>query len=286
VPIARRRGERVTAHPAVPVRALVVDDEPLARAGMRGLLADDPDVALVGECANGGEAIAAIRTHAPDLVLLDVQMPEVDGFAVVREIGVARMPVVVFVTAFDRYALRAFDAQALDYLLKPFSDERFRQALDRAKEEVRRRRLGALSTQLAALLGLAGAPTPAAPAAAPAGPAPVPEAPTRLEVRLGGRRMFVAVADIDWIEASDYYVRLHAGGRSHLLRETLQELEARLDPRRFVRVHRSAMVAVDRVAELRTDAGGRTVLVLRDGTRIPVSRSRGEQVERALRAAS
>ncbi|HZF68852.1 MAG TPA: LytTR family DNA-binding domain-containing protein, partial [Gemmatirosa sp.] len=249
MPIARRRGERVTAHPAVPVRALVVDDEPLARAGMRGLLADDPDVALVGECANGGEAIAAIRTHAPDLVLLDVQMPEVDGFAVVREIGVARMPVVVFVTAFDQYALRAFDAQALDYLLKPFSDERFHQALGRAKEQVRQRRLGALSGQLAALLGVAGS-TPAAAATAPAGPAgPAPA--TRFEVRLGDRRLFVAVTDIDWIEASDYYVRLHAGGRSHLLRETLQELETRLDPRRFVRVHRSAMVAVDRVTELR-----------------------------------
>jgi two-component system LytT family response regulator len=270
---------------APPVRTLVVDDEPLARAGIRGLLADDAEIAVVGECANGREAVAALRATTPDLVLLDVQMPELDGFGVVREVGPA-MPVVVFVTAFDQYALQAFDARALDYLLKPFSDERFRQALDRAKEEVRRRRLGALSTQLAALLGLAGAPTPAAPAAAPAGPPLAPEAPTRLEVRLGGRRMFVAVADIDWIEASDYYVRLHAGGRSHLLRETLQELEARLDPRRFVRVHRSAMVAVDRVAELRSDAGGRTVLVLRDGTRIPVSRSRGEQVERALRAAS
>jgi two-component system LytT family response regulator len=267
------------------VRALVVDDEPLARAGMRGLLADDPDVALVGECANGREAVAAIRAHAPDLVLLDVQMPEVDGFAVVREIGVDRMPVVVFVTAFDQYALRAFDAQALDYLLKPFSDERFHQALGRAKAQVRQRRLGALSGQLAALLGVAaGAPAAPAPLPAPS-PAAEPAPATRLEVRLGDRRRFVAVADIDWIEASDYYVRLHAGGRSHLLRETLQELEARLDPRRFVRAHRSAMVAVDRVAELRADGAGRPVLVLRDGTRVPVSRSRREQVELALRAA-
>jgi two-component system LytT family response regulator len=262
----------VTATPTLTVRTLVVDDEPLARAGMRGLLADDPEVTVVGECAHGREAIAAIRAHAPDLVLLDVQMPEVDGFAVVREIGVARMPVVVFVTAFDQYALRAFEAQALDYLLKPFSDTRFQQALARAKEQVRQRRLGALSGQLAALLGV-----PAAP--------PEPEGATRLEVRLGDRRLFIATADIDWIEASDYYVRLHTGGRSHLLRETLQELEVRLDPRRFLRVHRSAMVAVDRVAELRVDGAGRPCVVLRDGTRLPVSRSRREQVERALRTA-
>ena len=268
----------MSAAPA-PVRTLVVDDEPLARAGMRGLLADDPDVALVGECANGREAIAAIRAHAPDLVLLDVQMPEVDGFAVVREIGVAHMPVVVFVTAFDQYALRAFDARALDYLLKPFSDERFHEALARAKEQVRQRRLGALSGQLAALLGV---PAPAPPTAAPVAE---PEPATRFEVRVGERRLFIAVADVDWIEASDYYVRLHAGGRSYLLRESLQELEARLDARCFVRAHRSAMVAVDRVTELRTDAAGRPLLVLRDGTRVPISRSRREQVERALRLA-
>ena len=269
----------MTGVPMPPVRALVVDDEPLARAGMRGLLADDADVALVGECANGREAVAAIRAHAPDLVLLDVPMPELDGFGVVREVGVARMPVVVFVTAFDQYALRAFDARALDYLLKPFSDQRFHEALGRAKAQVRQRRLGALSGQLAALLGVS------AQAPAPAPEPAVPEPAARFEVRVGDRRLFVAVADVDWIEASDYYVRLHAGGRSHLLRESLQELEARLDARRFVRAHRSALVAVDRVVEIRTDAAGRPLLVLRDGTRVPVSRSRREQVERALRAA-
>jgi len=194
---------------------------------------------------------------------------------------------VVFVTAFDQYALRAFEAQALDYLLKPFSDERFQLAVARAKERVRQRRLGAVSGQLAALLGLAGAAAGAAPTTAPASPGggPVATPATRLEVRLGGRVSFVAVQDVDWIEASDYYVRLHVGGRSHLLRETLQELEARLDPRRFVRVHRSALVALDRVSELRTDAAGRQQVVLRDGTRVPVSRSRREDVERALRTA-
>ena len=274
----------MTAAAAVAVRVLIVDDEPLARAGLRGLLADDPEVAVVGECANGREAMAAIRAHAPDLVLLDVQMPEVDGFAVVREVGASQMPVVVFVTAFDQYALRAFEARALDYLLKPFSDERFRQALERAKEQVRQRRLGALSGQLAALLGLPGPPDATVPTTAPLAASP-PQPVARLEVRLGGRQIFVAVAEIDWIEASDYYVRLHAAGRSHLLRETMQELEARLDPRRFVRVHRAALVAVDRVSELRTDATGRPLLVLRDGTRLPVSRGRREQVERALRAA-
>jgi two-component system LytT family response regulator len=189
--------------------------------------------------------------------------------------------VVVFVTAFDEYALRAFEARALDYLLKPFSDERFHEALGRAKAQVRQRRLGALSGQLAALLGLAGAAPPASVPTTPAAPEPA----VRFEVRVGGRRIFVAVADVDWIEASDYYVQLHAGGRSHLLRETLQELEGRLDPRRFVRVHRSALVAVDRVSELRTDAAGRHHVLLRDGTRVPVSRNRREQVEHALRAA-
>lgn len=272
-----------TPHAPGPVRTLIVDDEPLARAGIRGLIGEDPELEVVGECAHGGEAIAAIRGSAPELVLLDVQMPEVDGFAVVREIGAERMPVVVFVTAFDQYALRAFDAQALDYLLKPFSDARFRQAMARAKAQVHQRRLGLVSAQLAALLGVAAGPpgAPTAPGPAPASPADVVQ---RLEVRVGARRLFIAPADIDWIEASDYYARLHTGGRAYLLRESLQELESRLDARRFLRVHRSAMVALDRVAELRTDGDGRTLVVLRDGTRVPVSRGRREAVEHALRA--
>jgi two-component system LytT family response regulator len=237
------------------IRAVVVDDEPLARAGMRALLEDDADLTVVAECANGHEAVTALRAHAPDLVLLDVQMPGLDGFGVVRAIGADRMPVVVFATAFDRYALQAFEARALDYLLKPFTDERFRDVLGRAKEQVRQRRLGALAAQ---------------------------SPPTRLEVRLGNRVAFVRLDDVDWVEAADYYVRLHVGPASHLVRETMQELEARLDARRFVRVHRSAIVNVERVRELRTVAAGRHEVVLRDGTRLPLSRSRREPVARAL----
>ena len=241
-----------------PIRAVVADDEPLARAGMRALLEDDPELVVVAECANGHAAVAALREHEPDLVLLDVQMPGLDGFGVVQEIGADRMPVVIFATAFDQYALRAFEARALDYLLKPFTDERFRDVLGRAKEQVRQRRLGALRAQ--------------------------PAAPARLEVRLGNRVAFVRIDDVDWVEAADYYARLHVGAASHLVRETMQELEARLDARRFVRVHRSAIVNVDRVRELRTIAAGRHEVVLRDGTRLPLSRSRRELVARALAA--
>ena len=243
---------------APPIRAVVVDDEPLARAGMRALLEDDPELLVVAECANGHEAVLALRAHAPDLVLLDVQMPGLDGFGVVREIGADRMPVVVFATAFDQYALQAFEARALDYLLKPFTDERFGVVLGRAKEQVRQRRLGASSAQ----------------------PAP----PARLEVRLGNRVAYVRLDDVDWIEAADYYARLHVGAASHLVRETMQELEARLDARRFVRVHRSAIVNVERVRELHA-AAGRHEVVLRDGTRLPLSRSRRDLVARALAAA-
>jgi two-component system, LytTR family, response regulator len=260
------------------IRTLVVDDEPLARAGVRALLGEDPEVEVVAECANGRQAVDAIHAHAPDLVLLDVQMPQVDGFAVVRQIGAARMPVVVFVTAFDQYALKAFEARALDYLLKPFTDERFRDVVARAKEHVRQRRVGALGAQLAALLA-GHAPPPASSAARPtAAPA---EPPPRFLVRLGSRTTFVRVEDVDWVEASDYYAQLHVGGATHLVRETMQEIERRLDPRRFVRVHRSAIVNVERVREIRSGAGGRQEVVLRDGTRIPVSRGRREHVERA-----
>ena len=268
-----------SSSPVAPrIRTLVVDDEPLARAGVRALLEGDAEVEVVGECANGREAVAAIRRDAPDLLLLDVQMPQVDGFAVVREIGAAHMPVTVFVTAFDQYALRAFEARALDYLLKPFTDERFHEVVARAKEHVRQRRVGLLGAQLAALLAGHGTPPSAPTTAAPAAPA---EAPARFMVRVGTRTSFVRVEDVDWVEASDYYAALHVGGATHLVRETMQEIERRLDPRHFVRVHRSAIVNVTRVREIRAAAGGRQEVVLRDGTRLPIGRGRREQLERA-----
>src|SRR5437660_1735931 len=201
------------------IRTLIVDDELAAREGIRHLLAADPEIVVAGECANGRDAAAAIRDGAPDLVFLDVQMPELDGFEVLREVGVERAPAVVFVTAFDQYALRAFDVHAIDYLLKPFTDERFRQSLERAKQQVRHGRLGELSQKLAALLG-PGEPSRAA----------RPRYLDRLLVKSGGKVTLLPVGEIDWIDAEGDYVRIHVGKTWHLLRETMKNLEGQLDP--------------------------------------------------------
>ena len=236
------------------LRVLIVDDEPLARRRVRGLLAGARDVEVVGECAGGRAAVAAIREAAPDVVFLDVQMPELDGFGVLAEVGAARAPAVVFVTAHDEHALRAFEVHALDYLLKPFRRERFEEALRRARAAAAR---GAPDARLAALLEDRERARRRA---------------ERLLVRDGGRVTFVRVASIDWLEAAGNYVKLHAGGAEHLVRETLTALEARLDPERFARIHRSLIVNLDRVAEVlpgRNDG----VVVLAGGTRLPLSRS-------------
>ena len=259
-----------------PLRVVVVDDEPLARSGMCGLLARDPEVSVVAQCADGAEAVAAIAGLKPDLVLLDVQMPEMDGFEVLREVGPARMPVVVFVTAFDRFALRAFDVAAVDYLLKPFDDERFDLAIARAKHAVRNAEAGELGRRLMRLVERQGAPADAAPPPEPARHA------TRLVVKSAGRTVFVRAEEVDWIEADDYYARLHVGGKTHLLRETMGSLEARLDPARFFRAHRSAIVNLDRVREVQFLFGGEHVVILHDGTRLKLSRSRLEKLEAML----
>lgn len=263
--------------PEQPLRALVVDDEPLAREGLRLLLAADAEVECLGEAQDGRQAAALIRRLRPDLVFLDVQMPEVDGFATLRLLPATEWPAIIFVTAYDRYALRAFEVHAVDYLLKPFDDERFREALDRAKAQVRLRRLSALGERLLDLLASPDLPARPAPGPSPAGPPPAYL--ERLAIRDGGRVVFLAAAEIDWIEAADYYVEVHAGGRAYLHRESLNRLSGQLDPRRFVRIHRSALVNWDRVRELRHQ--GRDVqVVLRDGVTLKVARSHREHLPR------
>lgn len=245
------------------VRVLVVDDEPAARAGMSRLVASTPGFEVAGEAGDGEAAVAMILSLRPEVVLLDVAMPGCDGFEVVRRVGPGRMPAVVFVTAHDEWALRAFDVHALGYVLKPFEDARLRAALVRAAAA---RHGAALAEALEAMIG---------PASAPA-PAPIE---ARFEIRLGTRLLLVPVAEVDWIEGGGYYSMLHVGRETHLLRETMQALEQRLDPARFVRVHRSAIVQLTRVREIR--ASGSEV-VLESGAAIPVSRSRRAALAAAL----
>lgn len=260
-----------------PIRVLIADDEPPARSRLRHLLAPESEIEIAGETANGAQTVAAIRSLAPDLVFLDVQMPDLDGFGVVAEIGPAAMPTVVFVTAFDQYALRAFEACALDYLLKPFDDERFHRTLERAREEIRRGRLDGLCDKLRSLLADG---SPSAESPTPAGPRQLPM--DRLAIRSAGRVVFVDTADIDWIEGAGSYVRLHAGSRSYLLRDTLRHLESSLDPDRFLRIHRSAMVNRTRVQELRPRPHGESLVILRDGTELKLSRTYRDRLARLL----
>jgi len=250
---------------------LIADDEPLARSSIRRLLGVHPEIAVVGECRDGRETVRAIAELKPDLVFLDIQMPELDGFGVIREVGPSRMPAVVFVTAHDEFALRAFEVHALDYLVKPFSDERFEVALDRAIHRLGESHTIDWARQLAALVG--GAPT---------SPSPTREFTTRFLVTIGNRAVVVAASDVEWIEASDYYAALRVGTKRHLVRESMKQLEAHLDPRQFLRVHRSAIVRIDRVRELERRPDGSLIVVLEGGTRIPVSRSRREHVELTL----
>ena len=252
------------------IRAVVADDEPLARRGIRQLLERHRDVRLLAEARDGRETLRALSEHHPDLLFLDVQMPELDGFDVLRLHGVARMPAVVFVTAYDAFALKAFDAHALDYLVKPVQEARFAEALSRVRARLRAGDAQALARRLEALLELREAEA----------------ARQRLLVPTAFGQLVLGVDEIDWIEAEDYYAAVHACGRRHLIRESLASLEQRLraaNGSRFVRAHRSALVNAERVRELRADGAGETALVLRDGTRIPVSRRRREQVQATLR---
>jgi two-component system, LytTR family, response regulator len=246
------------------VRVLVVDDEPAARSGMSRLVAATPGFEVAGEAGDGEAAVERITTLRPDLVLLDIAMPGCDGFEVVRRVGPARMPAVVFVTAHDEWALRAFDVHALGYVLKPFEDARLRAALVRAAAA---RHGAALAAALESLI------------APPPQPSPAASLEPRFEVRAGTRVLLVPVTDVDWIEGAGYYSMLHVGGETHLLRETMQALEQRLDPARFLRVHRSAIIQLPRVRELRDAA---SEVVLQSGAVVPVSRSRRAALSAAL----
>lgn len=244
------------------LRVLIVDDEAVARRRVRRLLANEADVVVAGECGDGGSAVQAIARDAPDVVFLDVQMPELDGFEVVQSIASAERPWIVFVTAFDRYALRAFDVHAVDYLLKPFTRERFQLALARVRERRAQRhgdpRLSAMLRDLRSAHRYA----------------------SRVAVRAGDRYVVVHWRDVDWIEAADNYVSLHVGAREFLLRDTLASIEQHLDPEQFVRIHRSAIVQLDRVVELRPATHGDVQVVLRNGVSLVMSRTWRDRVER------
>jgi two-component system, LytTR family, response regulator len=239
------------------LRVLIVDDEPLAREAVRVLLAADPAIEPVAECASGLAAIAAIQEHAPDLVFLDVQMPAPDGFGVVAAVGAERMPAVIFVTAHDQYALRAFEISALDYLLKPFDEDRFAAALQRARATLRQRRAADLGAQLQTLL---------------AALQPPPQYLERLVVKNGGRIFFLRVDDVTWIEAADNYARVCTAQGDHLIRATLSHLEERLDPQQFLRIRHSAIVNVRCIKELHPQFNGDYTIVLRDGAELNSSR--------------
>jgi len=248
----------------VTLRILIADDEAVARRRIRRLLAGEPDIGSIAECADGASAVEAIDRDRPDIAFLDVQMPEVDGFDVVASVAPAALPAVVFVTAFDRYALRAFDVHAIDYLLKPFTRERFRTALSRARERVER---GTRDQPIAALVDRVRARR---------------RYPPRVAVRAGSRFVVIEWREVDWIEAADNYVKLHVGGREFLLRETLASIEQQLDPDRFARIHRSAIVQLDRIAEIHPASHGDADVVLRNGPRLALSRTWRDAVQRLL----
>lgn len=242
------------------IRTLVVDDDPLSRTRIRAFLEREDDIEVVGECADGAEAIPAIREARPDLVFLDVQMPGVDGFGVVEAIGAERMPVTVFASAHVEFALRAFEAYALDYLLKPFDEERFGRTLDRARQATRLRQPMGGDPRLEALVQLLQSPAR-------------PAYPQLLAVKSGDQYRFVDVGEIDWIEADGNYIRLHTGKQERLVHKTLQEMEEHLlDPAKFVRIHRSTIVNLSRIASVEPLFHRELSVVLKDGTKLVCSR--------------
>jgi len=250
-----------------PLRVVLADDEPLGRLGLRQLIARHRDLAIVGEACDGRDAVAMVQDTRPDLLLLDVQMPELDGFGVIAELGAP--PPTIFVTAHDSFAVRAFETHALDYLLKPVGEQRFDAALARLRSELADHRTLELGRRMADLIASVGA-RPAA-------------RRERLVARLGDRSTVIAVADIDWIEAQDYCAAVHVGDAVHVVRHSLAALEAELDPAQFVRIHRGAMVNLARIRELH-HGGGELAVVLHTGARLPVSRRRREALERLLGA--
>ena len=250
------------------IRALIVDDEPLPRERIRTLLAERSDVDVVGECSDGEEAVAAIVSEQPDLVFLDIQMPELDGFEVIAALEGESLPAIVFVTAYDEYAIKAFEVDAIDYLLKPVQPERFEQALSRAITRIQNpstkdtdRELQAFVNRLRVERGLL----------------------KRFVVRSGSKIHFVRVKNVDWIDVASNYIRLHVGGETHLVRQTLKAVERQLDPEAFIRVHRSIVVNVDRIESVEPYFHGEYVVMMQDGTKLTTSRSYSERLRELLK---
>ena len=251
------------------LKVLIVDDEPLAREKIREMLRGDGEVEIAAECAGGQKAVASIQKFSPDLLFLDIQMPGMDGFDVLKAVPTQNMPYVIFVTAYDQYAVRAFEVYALDYLLKPFDRERFQKALERAKSMIRRDRSSSLSHGVLSLIEeLKGGAKQ--------------QHLERLVIKNSGRVQLLKTQEIDWIEAEGNYVRVHAGKEAHLLRETISALETQLNPKKFMRVHRSTIVNLDRIKELQPWFHGEYRIILRDGTQLMLSRSYRDRLNEVL----
>src|SRR6187551_1890107 len=250
------------------IKVLVADDEPLARERLSGLLSQEPDIEVVGQARDGEEAVTAIHDDSPDLVFLDVQMPQMSGFDVIEAVGSEKMPLVIFVTAYDQHALKAFQVRALDYVLKPFDRERFQEALQRARAHIQRDETGDLGRRLLALVKDLRRDQPRT---------------DRLVVKSGGRLFFLRADEIDWVEAAGNYVRLHVGSTSYLLRETMNAIESRLDPEKFFRIHRCRIVNMERIQELQPWLNGEYAVLLRTGTRLTLSRGYREKLQERLK---
>jgi len=249
------------------IKTIVVDDELLGRERITGLLSRHPEIQIVAECENGLEAVSRINQEKPDLVFLDVQMPEMDGFTALSHVQIEPMPVVIFVTAHDKFALKAFEVHALDYLMKPFDRDRFENALKRALGELEKRQSGVLSRQLSSLL---------------ADYKPEKKAVDRLTVKLDGRIIFIKVEDIDWVEAADNYVTLHLGAEKHMMRETMGSLEMKLPEDKFVRISRSAIVNMETIREMQPLFHGDYTVILKDGTKLTLSRNQRDKLQKIL----
>ena len=258
------------------IRTLIIDDEPEARLGLRSLLEKDDQISVVGECRDGREAVDVITSERPDLVLLDVEMPDLNGFQVLNNLSLPVLPVVIFVTAYDHYSLKAFDVHAVDYLLKPFTNRRFHEAIEQAKQKIRSQKdLSQLTERMNNLLArFDEQPTKA--------PAQVPTYLQRVAVKEGERITFLNVEQVDWIEAADNYICLHVGAKTYLLRSKLSDIEQQLDPSHFLRIHRSRIVNIDRICEMQPQGSGDCILVLKDGTQLTSSRTYREKRRQIL----
>lgn len=252
-----------------PIKTLVVDDEPLAREGITTLLQAARDFTVIGVCANGEEAIEAIESKKPDVVFLDVQMPEIDGFQVLESLDPKHMPTVIFVTAYDQYALRAFDIHAVDYLLKPVDAERFAQSLDRARKRLETKLTNGTDKHLKSLLEELKSKD---------------RKLERLVVKTGGKIFFLRTEEIDWIEAAGDYVKIHLNATEHIIRERISELESKLDPSHFLRIHRSTIVNIDRIKEMQPMFYGDYVVILRNGTQLNLSRTYREKIAKLMKS--